>query len=165
MGRGARFVSLLTAAALLAAVSIPVASGSSDSPAAAAKKKCKGKALAAKKGKCKKKKPARTPASLSISPPSYDFGVTPVPQTQGTRFIVTNKGGSPSGVPSVVLTDSSTPPGAMTINQNGCTQPIVSTCAISVNYNSSVVGLQGRATLTVTAAPGGSVSATIVGST
>lgn len=169
MGRGARIVSLVTAVALLAAVSIPVASGASDSPAAAAKKKCKGKsAAAAKKGKCKKgKRPARTPAALTITPPSYDFGVTPVPQTQGTRFVVSNKGGSPSGVPSVTLQDASSVPGAMSINTNGCTQAIPNggTCAITVNYNSSVVNLQGRATLTVSASPGGSASATINGST
>lgn len=167
MGRGARFASLLTAAALLAAVSVPAASGAVERPAAAAKKKCKGKgkSAAAKKGKCKKKGPARTPASLSM-PSSYDFGVTPVPQTQTARFVVTNKGGSPTGVPSVTLQDNSTVPGALSINSNGCTRAVPGggACVITVNYFSSVSGMQAQGTLTVAASPGGTVSATITGS-
>lgn len=125
-------------------------------PAAAASKKCKRKHHK-KKRHCKRHTPA--PAMISISPVSQDFGV---PQIGGeTRtFTVTNVGGSPSGaaIPSL------SPAGDdFSIAANGCTGPLSTgaSCPIAIEVGTSGAG-QVSATLTVTAVPGGTVSASMM---
>lgn len=169
MAKGLRLASLLTAAALLAAVSIPVASGASGA-AVAAKKKCKVKkgAESAKRKKCRKrkKKPAPpTAASLTLSPTAKDFGMveshlTSPPQT----FTVTNTGGSPSGT----LTDNTTGPEAsrFVIGPDSCEGAVLvagGSCTLDVTLSPMSQAGGMSATLNVTGSPGGAASAALSG--
>jgi hypothetical protein len=98
------------------------------------------------------------PAVISISPASQDFGV---PQIGGeTRtFTVTNVGGSLSGLPVPMLTQSGSD---FSMAANGCISLLSAgaNCPIAVHVGTSGAG-QVSATLTVTALPGGTASASM----
>ena len=125
-------------------------------PAAAAGKKCKRKHHG-KKRRCKRRM-VPAPASISISPMSQDFGV---PQIGGeTRtFTVTNIGGSLSGLPVPMLTQTGSD---FSMTANGCTFLLSAggSCPIDVHVGTTGAG-QVSATLTVTALPGGTASASM----
>jgi hypothetical protein len=154
---------LLVVSALAVAIAAP-APTSAGSPVAHAAKKCKKKH---RKKKCKKKKqqpvaPALPPAVLSISPTSLDYD-TPVPGNHVKRTVVlSNVGGSPSGVPAVSI--SGTNASNYSIGANGCTAALAAaaSCQIEVELTSTTLGVK-TATLTVTATPGGTVFATMTG--
>jgi hypothetical protein len=174
-------LTLLAAAALLVgsiAVTGPAAADDG-SVAQAAKKKCKKKGAAAAKKKCKKKKkpitpttpttpPTPTPASLSILPTTHNF--TPgMPialggMTNPHTFTVTNSGGSPSGPLTTTITGANPMQFGIT-SQNCSGMPLAafSTCFINARYQSALIGTQ-TATLTVTGAPGGTVTSSLSGS-
>jgi hypothetical protein len=125
-------------------------------PPAATGKKCKRKHHG-KKRHCKQKT-VMAPAVISISPASQDFGV---PQIGGeTRtFTVTNVGGSLSGLPVPMLTQSGSD---FSVAANGCTSLLSAggSCPIDVHVGTSGAG-QVSANLTVSALPGGTASASM----
>ena len=130
-------------------------SAAAQHPVAQASKKCKRKHHG-KKHRCKRHAPA--PAMISISPASQDFGV---PQIGGeTRtFTVTDIGGSTTGVPIPMLTQSGTD---FSIVGNGCVTPLSAgaSCPIDVHVATSGAG-HVSAMLNVTAIPGGRISASV----
>jgi hypothetical protein len=152
-----RAVPLLVLTGLVAGAFALTAEGASRQSVAAASKKCKKRAHG-KKHRCKKRHVTQ-PASISISPASQDFGV---PQIGGeTRtFTVTNVGGSPSGLP--VPTLMAPDPSDFSIGANGCINllPPGGGCPIDVHVSTNGAGRE-SATLTVTAMPGGTVSASV----
>jgi hypothetical protein len=176
--KGSRLISLLVAAALLAAVAVPPGTGASE-PASAqvAKKKCKAKkkgksGAAAKKRKCKKKGGGSgAGAKFSMSPTSHNFGNVPFPATSppSQAFVVQNIGGSTSGKPTVTLQDNSAigvvPASSLSITANTCIAPLpkAGTCSITVQFNPPMVAVFASGLLIVSASPGNSVSASITG--
>jgi hypothetical protein len=128
-------------------------------PSAGASKKCKRKHHG-KKRHCKRK--AVVPASIAISPGSADFGTVHLPQGPTRTFVVTNAGGSPSGLPVPSITGSN--PESFAIVGNGCAAPLGPglTCQIDVDLLPQGLGPV-SATLTVTAIPGGVASAAMTG--
>ena len=99
---------------------------------------------------------------LSISPVSNDFGTVGVGGQSGfATFTVSNTGGTPTGVPTVTLGGSA--PGQFN-SVNNCSAAIapLGTCTIMVQFKPTQTGLQ-SASITVVAAPGGTVSASVFG--
>jgi hypothetical protein len=125
-------------------------------PVAAASKKCK-RPHRSRKRHCKHNG-AMAPAMISLSPASQDFGV---PQIGGERrnFTVSNIGGSLSGVAVPILTQGGSD---FSIAANGCTYLLSAgaSCPVDVQVGTSGAG-QVSATLTVTAIPGGTASASM----
>ncbi|HET9120154.1 MAG TPA: choice-of-anchor D domain-containing protein [Solirubrobacterales bacterium] len=144
------------AACLIAGASPLATSAASHSPRADVAKKCKKRKHRQKKRHCKR--PAPSPALISISPASQDFGV---PQIGGESrtFTVANIGGSPSGAPIAALTQVGSD---FSIAANGCVAslPVGGSCAIDVHVDTNGAGIV-SATLTVTSIPGGTASASM----
>jgi hypothetical protein len=149
IGVAALVACLAAGASTLSAQAVP------GHPAAGAAKKCKRKHHG-KKHRCKRRAPAS--ATIAISPMSQDFGV---PQIGGEdrAFTVTNVGGSPSGVPIPALSQTGTD---FSIAANGCITPLspVASCSIVVHVGTNGAG-HVSAVLTVSAIPGGLVSASV----
>jgi hypothetical protein len=155
-----RLIGLAASLALIACLAagsvVASANAASRHAVTGASKKCKRKRHG-KKRHCKEKRVV-TPAAISISPASQDFGI---PQIGGeTRtFTVTNIGGSLSGVPVPALTQSGSD---FSTAANGCTSLLSAgeSCPVDVQVGTSGAG-QVSATLTVTAIPGGTASASM----
>ena len=104
-----------------------------------------------------------TPASLSVGPGSHDFGTFPVGQTSSTfTFTVANSGTQSSGQPNVSLTGVDV--GQFVIDSNGCVSPIANgaPCSIVLHFAPNQSGVK-TATLAISAAPGGTASASLTG--
>lgn len=148
--------------ACLAAGSIAVNAGaaSSQSVASASKECNKKKKHHRKKRRCKRK--AALPASIVISPTSQDFGIVQLPKGPTRSFVITNTGGSPSGLPVPSITGSN--PESFAVVANGCATSLGPglTCQIDVDLLPQGHGPV-SATLSVTAVPGGVASATMTG--
>jgi hypothetical protein len=147
--------------ACLAAGSIGVNAGASSHSVASASKKCnKKKKHRRKKRRCKRK-PA-VPASIVISPTSQDFGIVQLPQGPTRSFVVTNRGGSLSGLPVPSITGSN--PASFAVVGNSCAASLGPglTCQIDVDLVPEGNGPV-SASLSVTATPGGVASATMTG--
>jgi hypothetical protein len=147
--------------ACLAAGSIAVNAGAASSQTvASASKKCNKKKHHRKKRRCKRK--AALPASIVISPTSQDFGIVHLPQGPTRSFVVTNTGGSPSGLPVPSITGSN--PKSFAVVANSCAAPLGPGLACQIDVDLLPQG-QGpvSATLSVTAVPGGVASATMTG--
>jgi hypothetical protein len=140
----------------IGAVALP-ANGAAHDPVAAASKKCKKKHRGhRKRRKCKKHR--TTPALLSISPMSHDFGELGGPPGPSFTFAVSNTGGSASGIPAASLSGSGV--SDFQITANTCTAPLpaVANCSVTVQAVDAAGGTQ-TAQLTVTATPGGTAAA------
>ena len=148
--------------ACIAAGSIAVNAGaaSSQSVASASKKCNKKKKHHGKKRRCKRR--AALPASIVISPTNQDFGIVQLPQGPTRSFVITNTGGSPSGLPVPSITGSNSE--SFAVVANGCAAPLGPglTCQIDVDLLPQGHGPV-SATLSVTAVPGGVTSATMTG--
>jgi hypothetical protein len=133
---------------------------SSQSVASASKKCNKKKKHHRKKRRCKRN--AALPAGIVISPTSEDFGIVQLPQGPTRSFVITNTGGSPSGLPVPSITGAN--PESFAVVANGCTAPLSPglTCQIDVVLLPQGLGPV-SATLSVTAVPGGVASATMTG--
>jgi hypothetical protein len=101
------------------------------------------------------------PAALSVSPGSKDFSLVVVNSTVVASFDVLNGGGMSSGVPMAAL--GGTDAGQFSVT-SGCTAQLTpgSRCTVMVTFKPTSVGAK-NATLTVTASPGGSATATLMG--
>ena len=135
--------------------------GAASSPSvASASKKCNKKKHNRKKRRCKRK--AVLPASIVISPTSQDFGIVQLPQGPTRSFVITNTGGSPSGLPVPSITGPN--PESFGVVANGCAAPLGPglTCQIDFDLLPQGNGPV-SATLSVTAVPGGVTSATMTG--
>lgn len=162
-----RMIALLLGAALLAGlIAAPsgAAGGAGSSPtASAAKKKCKKKSAAKKKHRKCKKKRATPRASISITPPSTDYGsLATGTATNPSDFVIRNNGGSISGQPTASLSGAN--PGQFQISGTSCNTPLPPgiACAVSVAFAPTTFGAH-TASLDVIAAPGGAVHAALVG--
>jgi hypothetical protein len=144
---------------LAGAVALP-GSAASNAPAAGVAKKCKKRKHHQKKHRCKR--PMALPASIAISPMSQDFAIVRLPQGPTRSFVITNTGGSPSGLPVPSITGSN--PESFGVVANGCAASIGPglTCQIDVDLLPQGNGPV-SATLRVTAVPGGVASATMTG--
>ena len=136
------------------------AGAASSQSVASASKKCNKKKHNRKKRRCKRK--AVLPASIVISPTSQDFGIVQLPQGPTRSFMITNTGGSPSGLP--VPSISGPNPESFGVVANGCAASLGPglTCQIDVDLLPEGLGPV-SATLSVTAVPGGVASATMTG--
>jgi hypothetical protein len=136
-------------------------------PVAGASKKCKKHR--GKKRRCKRQPatppvipPAASPASISISPTAQDFGTLSLGKV--TRaFMIANAGGSPSGVPVPAITGTNA--ASFSVGASTCSAPLPpgASCEIDVDLAGGAPAGLRSATLTVTAVPGGTVSATMTG--
>jgi hypothetical protein len=103
--------------------------------------------------------PDASAAKLSISPPMADFGTVQVGTPSAVvDFTVTNVGDLPSGVPSVAV------PSDYVVEANTCTAALAGKdlCVVRVKMLPAGPGPRGG-NLIVTAAPGGQVSAGLMG--
>ena len=142
--------------ACLGAGSIAVNAGASSHSVASASKKCNKKKHRRKKRRCKRK--AAVPARIVISPTSQDFGIVHLPQGPTRSFVITNTGGSPSGLPVPSITGSN--PASFALVANSCAASLGPglTCQIDVDLLPEGSGPV-SASLSVTATPGGVASA------
>jgi hypothetical protein len=104
-----------------------------------------------------------TPAALSISPSTFDFGQTAAGASSGDQtFTVTNTGGAASGTVGIALTGSNS--AAFTIDTDTCgaALPGGDTCSISVHFTAGTPGTN-TAGLAATASPGGTATAALQG--
>lgn len=101
----------------------------------------------------------QTPSELSISESSYDFGFSdgPIEHT----FTITNDGDATTGAPGVDLGGSS----AFSVTTDTCTTALAgaASCTVGVTYTGSGSDEQ-SGQLSVSAAPGGTVTADLTGS-
>ncbi len=100
------------------------------------------------------------PAQLAIAPAGKDFGGVQVGGTSALQsFVVTNTGGLVSGAITASVADAQ-----FAIVGNGCAGPLAPTesCTLAVQFAPAAVG-SAQATLEVSAAPGGTVSASLAG--
>jgi hypothetical protein len=154
-------IAVIACVAVGSIAALNAGAASSQSVASASKKCSKKKKHHGKKRRCKRKA-VLTPASIAISPTSQDFGIVQLPQGPTRSFVITNTGGSLSGLP--VPSISGPNPENFEVVANGCAGPLGPglTCQIDVDLLP-----QGRgpvsATLSVTAVPGGVASATMTG--
>ena len=168
-----RISQLFLVAGLLAClVGLPPLASGVASPVAHAAKRCKKhgrSAVTTSKKKCKKPKlavppnqpiatpPAPAPASLSISPTSFNFGTVAPGDSGNQTFTVSNSGGSASGA----LTSSvgGTNPTNFVISSdtcNGIALTAGSSCTLDVHcHTTDVNGTALGGTLTVAGYPGG----------
>lgn len=104
------------------------------------------------------------PASITISPTSQDFGMPPAFGKSTRTFVVTNTGGSPTGLPVPAI--SGPDAASFSIGANACTILLApgTSCSIYVDlpFSNPTPG-QKTATLSVTAMPGGVASAGMAG--
>ena len=160
-GNGIRRAAVVALAACLIAAASPLSgSAASHSPRAGVAKKCKKRKHRHKKRRCKR--PAPAPAMISISPASQDFGVIAVGGTTRT-LAVSNAGGASSGVPAPTI--SGPDAGSFSIAASTCTTALLpaGSCRIDVHLDFvEPLGVH-SGTLSVTASPGGTVSAPMTG--
>jgi cysteine-rich repeat protein len=106
------------------------------------------------------------PAALMLSPLTYDFGQVPLDGESAQKlFTVSNTGGVATGIPTISL-NSPDVPDPFTIIGNTCTTAIAAgdTCNVAVAFAPSGTNKGARAaSLAVTASPGGSTSAALIG--
>jgi len=149
---------VIAIAAFILAAAFPLPGwGASHSPSAGVAKKCKKRKRHQKKKRhCRP--PAPAPAMISVSPASLDFGSPNIGGETRTLTIV-NVGGSTAGVPAPRLDQAGDD---YSIASNGCLVPLNAgaSCPIDVHVGTMGAG-RVSATLTVTAFPGGTVSASI----
>ncbi len=128
-------------------------------PVAATAKKCKRKHHG-KRRPCRRRP---SPASISISPSSQDFGLVPVNGKTTRIFTVTNTGGSPSGVPVPAVSGPNAD--AFSVGPSVCTRPLTpkGTCQFAVHLSFVLPTGIRSGTLDVTAVPGGTVSVPMTG--
>jgi len=152
--------SIAVVACLAAGSFAPIAHSATHPQVAGAAKKCKRKHHH-KKRRCRHRV-VPAPASIVISPTNQDFGIPTIPDGATRTFVVTNIGGSPSGVPIPAITGSNFD--HFKVAANGCVVPLGPslTCQIDVNLPPRGAGPV-SATLNVTAIPGGTASATMTG--
>ncbi|MCC6994838.1 MAG: choice-of-anchor D domain-containing protein [Deltaproteobacteria bacterium] len=106
---------------------------------------------------------ALTPGNLTVTPTAHAFtSVVQGATSTAMDFTVRNTGGSPSGVPSVMITGSAGNQFAVESNGCGAAIPAAGTCVVRVNFTPSTAGPK-TATLSVNASPGGAVAATLSG--
>ena len=101
-------------------------------------------------------------ALLTITPASFDYGsVGTGTQTAFQTFTIRNAGGQNTGALNVALNG---PQAGQFISVNGCTAALApnATCTVQVRFAPNING-QAVASLDVTSAPGGSVSAGLFG--
>jgi hypothetical protein len=101
------------------------------------------------------------PATLSISPPSFDFGQTPIGvTTAGSSFVVSNVGQAASGTVAVALTGADA--SMFTIASSTCGSGLAAgdSCTVDVTFNSFYTGTY-TASLTATATPGGTATSSL----
>jgi hypothetical protein len=156
-----RAAAVALAASLLAAAMPLPGSAASHSPGAGVAKKCKKRKHRHKKRRCKRRvTPA--PAMISISPASQDFGIVQLPQGPTRSFVITNMGGSPSGLPVPSIAGSN--PQNFSVVANSCAAPLGPglTCQIDIDLLPEGHGPV-SATLNVSAIPGGTASAAMTG--
>jgi len=152
-GKLGRPTPVLLVVALLAAALLTLSAGAAaHAPTARAAKKCKRK----HHGKRRRCKRSPSPAMISISPASQDFGV-PMIGGEDRTFTVTNVGGSPTGVPIPALGQAGTD---FSLGPNGCTLPLApaASCPVDVHVGTAGAG-HVSAMLVVTAIPGGTATA------
>jgi len=101
----------------------------------------------------------QTAPDLSISDASYNFGYSDTPAEK--VFTITNDGDATTGVPTAGLTGDT----AFTISTNTCTAALAggATCTVGVTYTGTGTTEQ-TGQLSVTATPGGTVTADLTGS-
>jgi len=102
------------------------------------------------------------PPQLAISPASKDFGSVGLGSTSSVQaFTVTNVGGAAATVPTVTL--GGTNPGEF-LQNNDCTAALapLATCTVSVQFKPTTSAFD-SASLTVAAATGGTVTASLFG--
>jgi hypothetical protein len=106
-----------------------------------------------------------TPAVLSVSPPSETFGTVSSGGTSGEfTFTVSNSGQETSGTLATSITGADT--AQFVVTNNGCTGVTLAenaTCLIKIVFAPSGAAGDRSASLQVTAAPGGTTSATLAG--
>ena len=101
-------------------------------------------------------------AALAISPSTKDFGSVGIGSTSAAQtFTITNVGGAATTVPAVTLTGTN--PGEF-IQTNNCTAVLApaASCTVSVTFQPTTSALD-SATLSVAAATGGTVTASLFG--
>ncbi len=106
---------------------------------------------------------AVAPASISLTPPSRDFGsVGTGTMSTDVMFTVTNNGAAATGMLAFSL--SGTNADQFTIGTNGCTAPVMpmGTCMVAVRFAPTSTGAK-MAQLTAIGNPGGTVSAPLTG--
>ena len=100
--------------------------------------------------------------ALAISPSSKDFGSVGLGLTSaGQTFTITNVGGAPTTVPAVALGGTNPGEFAQTTDCTTALAPLA-TCSVNVTFKPTTAALD-SALLTVAAATGGSVSASLFG--
>jgi hypothetical protein len=107
-------------------------------------------------------------SSLAIDPTSKDFNSVTI-STNGSSFatatfVISNPGGVATGVPSAAVTGTDAGQFSIPAATNGCTAaiPAMGSCMLTVRFAPTATGLK-SASLSVTATPGGSISATLAG--
>jgi hypothetical protein len=103
-------------------------------------------------------------AKLSISPSSHQYGTVVLGASSTDQsFAITNTGQAASGPFSVTVTG--TDPADFIIDANTCTSPLPagSACSVNVDFTPTATGAR-KATLSVTATPGGTVTSSLQGS-
>ena len=106
---------------------------------------------------------ASATAQLSVAPSTQSFGSVSVGSSSApTALTVRNIGGTPSGVPTNVITGAS--PSSFAVVTNFCNMnlPILGTCTIELEFVPTSVGGK-NAVLEVAASPGGTVTVNLDG--
>ena len=104
-----------------------------------------------------------TPAALSISPATFDFGPTAAGSSSSQQsFTITNTGQGASGPVTVALSGSDAAAFVIDSNTCGAALPGGGTCTVAVHFTAGSVGTI-TASLTATAAPGGTATAALQG--
>jgi hypothetical protein len=103
-----------------------------------------------------------TPAALSISPGTKDFGTIVTGLYGEASFQITNSGGQASSVPMVTI--DGTDADSFTISNNGCMAAVPATgnCLVTVRFSPTTAAAK-TARLNVSATMGGAVSASLQG--
>jgi hypothetical protein len=103
-----------------------------------------------------------TPAALAIAPGSHDYGDVVFGAEVTKAFTVTNTGQSPSGALGVGLGGDA----AYTVIADSCTGatlPALASCSVTVRFAAAAPAGGKAGTLTASAAPGGTVNASLAG--
>jgi hypothetical protein len=159
----------LTAFCVMLFALTPGPSGANDASVAKKAKCKKGKKARTAKKKCKKHSSSAVPAALSISPATHDFGDL-VGKAPTFVFTLSNRGGSPSGVPVITTADNGVSLGAPrkagSVVANSCTAPIpaAGSCTFTVEFDGTAFyDNNPNGTITAVAAPGGTAVAYYLG--
>lgn len=99
-------------------------------------------------------------AALQITPLTHDFGNVPKDMIVTTFFMVKNTGGQPTGAFDVKLMNGNLDPDAFAMVSNGCETSMEpeAMCEMEIRFFANVLGMH-QGLLTVSASPGGTVSA------